>query len=408
MVRHFSARGALLGVIGLGASLVTGCYDSRWGEAKRVQQHNAAHATPATLQTSAGEGDAVPLAATRQAARAYRIRAYAMPAYSAQTVDWRRHVTELIEDADRVLVPSMGVRLEVESFREWPTGEQNLEAALANLKEKDDGRDVDWVVGFAGGLSRATQSFHELGMADVVGKYIVVRASREVDEQGAIDRAFDELKEEDRNTLVRARMRHRATAVFLHEVGHTLGAIHARDERDLMHPQYDTPMEAYGPASASLMKAELLHRDESDPKGGAEALLVALGDGASDAWVEGERESLEMRLRGIVAAAPAAAGASTAAVAEGATTAPTEKPLPKEIEALSPEIRARFADASRALDAGDVEGALAKARPLFESERDVYAVQDLRCKIALARNQDWTETRGECERLMKLSTGGKK
>jgi predicted Zn-dependent protease len=44
-----------------------------------------------------------------------------------------------------------------------------------------------------------------------------------------------DLDDEARDRIVRARRRHRAEAVFLHEIGHVLGALHETDPVSLMH-----------------------------------------------------------------------------------------------------------------------------------------------------------------------------
>jgi hypothetical protein len=380
-------------------------YDSRWGQAKRAQQRNAAAAAPATLQASpapeaSATGDVARPAGT---ARDYRVRVYATPAYAALTLDWHRRVGEIVGDGNAILGPSIGAQLTVEEFHDWSVGageEQNLAAALHALHDEDDGKGADWVIGFVGSLPRATRSFHELGMADVPGKHLVLRATSVAEEKDAIDRAFDQLSEADRAKLGKTRARHRGTAILLHEIGHTLGAIHARDPQSLMHAEYDKRMDAFGEGSVALMRAALAHRDEADAKGGAEALLSALQSVPADAWAPGERDPFEARLRGMLAP-------------PGAPTAPAPAPLapaaaiPKDLAALPEDARARFTEASRTLGAGDAAAAFATARPLFDAYPDVLSVQDLRCKIAMARSSDWTATRTECAKLMELSTGKK-
>ncbi len=83
-------------------------------------------------------------------------------------------------------------------------------------------------------------------MSNVPGKHLVLRATGAAEEKDDIDRAFDQLSVEDRAKLGRVRARHRATAVLLHELGHSLGALHVRDPQSLMSPAYDKRMTAYG------------------------------------------------------------------------------------------------------------------------------------------------------------------
>jgi hypothetical protein len=396
-----SSNRNLLPLVALALAL-NGCFlgfDSRWGESKRIQQHNAAAAAPAAIESTpppetptAGEAHATP------AVRAYRVRIYATPAYESLTVDWHRRVTELLEDGNLVLGPSIGARLTIESFHDWAVDEQSLSGALRALGEEDEGRDVDWVIGFVSALPRATRSFHELGMAQVPGKHLVLRAAGVADEKDAIDQAFDQLSQADRTKLGRARARHRATAVLLHEIGHTLGALHVSDPRSLMRPAYDTQMDAFGDPSAALMRATLSHRDDPDPRQGASALLSALEAAPADTWASADRDPFEARLRAVLA--PPANAPPAKEPAKASAPAP-------DVAALPEDARARFAEASRALEAGDAAAAFEKGRALFEAEPDVLAVQDLRCKIAMARNLGWDSVRTECARLMALSTSPK-
>jgi hypothetical protein len=55
--------------------------------------------------------------------------------------------------------------------------------------------------------------------------------------------------------------------------------------------------------------------------------------------------------------------------------------------------------------AGREQEAWQIAQPLFERYPADYAVQDLRCQIAMKRDADWDHARAECEGLMKLSPG---
>ncbi|WP_394830775.1 matrixin family metalloprotease [Pendulispora rubella] len=347
-------------------------FDSRWGESKRAQQRNAAAAAPATLHSAPVETE------RRGAVHVYRVRFYATPSYSAQTVDWKRRVQDLVDDANAVLEPSLRMRLQVESCRESGLGqEDDLQDTLASLRGRDAGGDVDWVMGMVGALSRTTVSFHQLGFAEVGGKYLVVRAAGELEEHKAIEHNFDQLKEEDRAQLVRARKRHRTTAVFLHEMGHILGAPHVRDAKSFMVPEYDARMEAYDEASMLRMRASLEHREDVRPTPMAEAKLPQPSE-------------------------------PPAAPAPQEKPEPAEKAPPADIASLSERERSAYTKAMRAYEEGDAASAYTSGRALFEARKDVYAVQDLRCKVALARGLVWTDTRTECDALMKLSTSKQK
>ncbi len=76
---------------------------------------------------------------------------------------------------------------------------------------------------------------------------------------------------------------------------------------------------------------------------------------------------------------------------------------PSELREGDREVWRRAADLA---NAGDAQGAWFAARPLFPAYPLVYGVQDLRCKLAMARLGSYDEVRKECDPLMALSMKG--
>jgi hypothetical protein len=89
-------------------------YDSRWGEAKRAQPRAAAQATPASIGSSSEGTPAVDADL-----RTLRVRFLASPAYLTQTIDAPHQIGDLLEDANRVLVPRLGLRLALDRLDRW-------------------------------------------------------------------------------------------------------------------------------------------------------------------------------------------------------------------------------------------------------------------------------------------------
>jgi hypothetical protein len=358
-------------------------YDSSWGSVKRAQTHNAVHATPASLQaTDADERRA-------SHAREAHVRVYVTDRYAAQELEWDRKVRDLVDGANEILMPTLGVRLEVEHQAAWSDAgdDADLAAVLASLTTKDDGASTDWVVGLVGSIPRLSDSFHEIGMADVIGKHVVLRAPSS--ERGAIDSAFDKLGAAEREKLDHARKRHRAVAVFLHELGHTLGAIHENDVQSLMNAQYDPNMAGYSDDSVGLMRLTLEHRDKEqtpDEKHSYAAAMLALLDVRRDTlWVKSERDAMISRFR--------------------PDTAPLVQPqvaVIDEVPELLGDDRATYRRAVTLSRDGDAAAAWKGALPLFKAYKAVYAVQDLRCTLAM-KLVGWPGSQPECDTLMKLS-----
>jgi hypothetical protein len=363
------------------SAVSTGCfYDSTWGARKSAQAHNAARATPASLTSSqaspsgddpaASAPDATSAAdATRdertaaKATTVLHVRIHAAPAYAAQTPDWKAHVASLLAQASTTLDASVGARLVIDAADPWEhVGAARLDGDLAALREEDTGEGADLVIGFVGGLPLTTQDFEQLGLSELPGKHLVLRAPNVAAEYAAIEKAFDELSAEARTRLRRERIRHREVAVLLHEVGHALGASHLTVSGSLMRPAYDPQMSAFDSDSVTRMKGR----------------LARPGDPGK-------------------ASTPAPAPASEVTKVE----APTKDDAPNELGVAD---RALWRRASELAKAGDSKGAWSAARPLFPAYPLVYGVQDLRCKLAMATLRSYDDVRKECDPLMTLAT----
>ncbi|HTQ05884.1 MAG TPA: matrixin family metalloprotease, partial [Polyangiaceae bacterium] len=179
----------------------------------------------------------------------------------------------------------------------------------------------------------------------------------------------------------------KAAVVLLHELGHTLGALHERDRTNIMNPRYSTSVRRFSPEALDVMRAVLAHRTASgDLDAPGKRTLVGLLRREPSPWVPEERAS---ELARFDVHTPEAAPAARA-------------PAPS---ALAPEDQSAFEEASRRLAAGDPEGALRVGKPLFDAYPDVAQVSELRCKIALGRGLAWEVTRTECASLTQGAFG---
>lgn len=381
------------------AILLSGCfagYDSRWGQSAATQRQHAATHAP-TLR-----GESEPSATPERApARPVRVRVYVTRTYASQVVDVTKTLREILEDATDVSDPAFHVRFELESTRPWDLAkDDDLDASLAALRKADDATEVDWVVGLVGSLPRATQSFHDLGVGALPGRHVVLRAPSSADKFDALERAYGELGEEERRRLQREHRRHRQAAVFLHEVGHTLGAIHERSEESLMFPQYRPRMTSFGPEAARVMRVVLAARDAKTAPEQAKLfrdLGEALRSVPAQAIYEDERKRLVPELDAIAARAEAAAKPAPAAPAS-----PAADSEPADAAKLSPADRATFALARKVLhDEHAHVKAWKTAEPLFAAYPDVRSVQEFRCNLATSVFR-FEVARRECDRLMAI------
>jgi hypothetical protein len=401
-------------LVAAGASGLVACfvgYDSRWGETKRAQQRVAAQSTPASI-TATADDDRAGADAGPRATRTWRVRWRIDGQYLAQTVDAPKRITELAEDSNRILEPTLGLHLETDRIEPWSrSADEKLEGALAELRGSDPKPDADLVVGLIGALPRETDSLHALGVATMLGRHVILRAAARAGEHDAIDVAFGELSADDRARMVRLRRRHRALAVFLHEVGHCLGAVHEADSSSLMNVSYDTKMSGFGGGAVALMRVAL---DEEDLHRVARAQLALLEETANATWIPGDKEREVAALQSLVQArasrdARAVAAASAAAApspSEGAYmegAAPSAAPeAPARLDAVA---RDRFIRAQKGLRGGNVTVAYEAAKPLFAAYPDELAVQDLRCQLAMLRWLPREQQTTECAAWTRLSGG---
>jgi TonB family protein len=200
------------------------------------------------------------------------LRAYADADYRAHAADWRERIAEQVGRANAILAADFGVRLELEPVREWERSsgrDAHLGATLGALRRQDDARDVDWVVGFVSPAAEDSGREHDLiGWAGLFGSHFVLRAMQTSADVARIDHWYDELEEGERQAFAKERRVHKEVATFLHEWGHTVGAVHECDSKWIMTPEYSVISGSFSSESIRLVRVGLAHRrrDGAPPK----------------------------------------------------------------------------------------------------------------------------------------------
>jgi tetratricopeptide (TPR) repeat protein len=217
---------------------------------------DAAHWAPDLLQVLDRRSDR----------RKVRVRVYADSQYRANIPRWQERARALFDDLNILAGPTFGVRFEVESLRRWedPTAGMSADALLGLLETKDPGQDVDWVVGFIPALPLVSTSMHELGTARILGRHFVMRAMADVEEARAIKSLGLSKDEEDK--LYTARKWHKELALFLHEWGHTLGAIHSSNPTSLMNTHHSHKVVSFSGEQLTAMDLALGCRLGTPPR----------------------------------------------------------------------------------------------------------------------------------------------
>lgn len=374
-----------------------GCiYDSQWQQSKVEQKNYAAHLKPADLGNSGARDEST-------VRRHGKVRACATRAYAAETLDWQSRFDELLRNATSVLGPSVGLSLENAGTALWAPehGEAGLSTVIADLPSCE-GRDADWVVAFVQSTPKVVADFHVAGRGQTFSPYLAVRAPNDPAELQALSKALPDLDEAARQKLYSDRKRHKTLTVFLHELAHTLGAVHRTARDTIMSPSYDAAERGFDEATLALLNNGLSIRlDHANLFGKQREYLQANAGG----FMEAERleqvtflERWEHALQGQpssvaadpVAEPPAPPPSSVSAVA---------------FETMSKQDRQTY-DEALALEATNPRDAWTLASPLFEAHPAVRAVQALRCRLAKARHFFPGVIEAHCARLAALVPEG--
>jgi hypothetical protein len=258
------------------------------------QQEHAARFEPAPLLAPSRTGGGP--------AATVRVRFYADDEYRSSSGGgrWQERVRVMLSNLNQVVEPTFGVRFEGESFRRWPRQGQSgaLQPMLEQLERLDPGPDVDWVVGLVSPLPLVSMSFHDLGIARVLGRHFVLRGMSSIAELDDFKRVLPALDQQVREELYSRRKAHKELAIFLHEWAHTLGGLHVQDPTRIMGPGYSNRTSTFNVEDATLIGAGLDARMEAR---GREAidwgpLRKYLTETRAD-WVASERETLLGQLR---------------------------------------------------------------------------------------------------------------
>jgi hypothetical protein len=378
--------------------LLVGCVRTPYQLKKDAQARQVAQLRPAELAHDSGSWRAL---------RSMRIRLYLSAKDNVATQ--RAEFEQRLERANQVLESSLRLRLVLEDVRQTAAEQlsgSDTDLALRQLEQLDPGEGVDFVVAVIAASPIVTLSFHELGRARVLGKHLVVRTMDDVAELRALE-GFDTLDPSERSRLYQQRKRHKETAVLLHELGHTLGALHTRDSLELMHPAHDNEMRSFAPANVELMSLVVQARlAGADPRSDAELfrkLIAAVERSTWQGWIDEERRVYLTEL----AHALDSGGQPPQSAAAGAVEAPAAAAPPEpDLSALSEPDRERFRTLQQHVQAERWQDAYQLASELAQSYPDSLPVQQKACELGMTLGVSRKTLKPHCDRMMKLSLQG--
>jgi len=242
----------------LAAMLAGGCFIAtppmRFGgkSSQEAQRQTLGNETPPALVSNATWSSEV---------STQRIRVYADDDFRAQNVHWQHTFDDELAYANEVLAPLLGIRL-VAEYRSWqhhaPGG--SLADSLEELARLDPGSDVLSVVGLTSALALVSGTFDQLGYASIQGRHLIVRGYADREERQMFERAFPDLRADERDALFASRRRHKTAAVLLHELGHNLGATHETEANTIMNATYSDHSASFSDHSREVMLATLAER----------------------------------------------------------------------------------------------------------------------------------------------------
>jgi tetratricopeptide (TPR) repeat protein len=235
------------------------------------------------------------------ALRVAKVRIWADDEYRAQNGRWQHGFDEQLDDANEVMIPTLGVRLEAE-YRSWDHHMSGgaLADHLDALARTDTGDDVVWVVGLTSSLSQVSVTYEQLGATTLGGRHLILRGHADLEERKAFERAFPDIGPDARESVLAARRRHKTAAVLLHELAHSLAALHELEPGGIMSATYSYRAAPISDRNRALMQIVLEDRlkplAQRDPPATTRALLATLEVGGGG-WDADDRAQLVARLR---------------------------------------------------------------------------------------------------------------
>jgi predicted Zn-dependent protease len=320
-----------------------------------------------------------------------RVRVLADADFRARTPAWKHRITDEIDYANALLTPMMGVRLEITELRDWDHNAPDapLRETLAALATDAPGDDVHWTIGLTTPSTTPTTAFDELGITEAFGRYLVIRGDDDAAARDAFAKQFPDVPIKDAGDVLDARRRHRQTCVLLHQLGHSLGAIHETDPSWILHATYEPQQSTFSDRNRELMQLALDERlkikELRSPPALAAQMLAAIEKAEWGGWIAAEKDDEVNMLRAIVDAA------------KKGETAPD----------VPAAIYDQFQHAQTLVQQGRAKDALVELDPLMAAYPANAQLRLLACKgqLAVVKGPPGDAARDTCARAAELAQG---
>jgi len=328
--------------------------------------------------------------------RTMRVRVYADSEYRVQVLHWKNKLDLLMRRVNEATEPLFGVELEIVDAHPWErvASPSNMGAMLEELEMLDPGDDVDWVIGFVTQLSDVSSDVHQLGMARPMSRHFVLRGMNDAEELEVLAKVLDQLDADEREKLYEARKRHKELTVFLHEWGHTLGALHVSDPTAILNTQYDNNVHSFAGPNFGLMEIALRYRGREltiEEERARDAALIGYLESKKNVKTEWMASEVDQMLA-VLRAAPGAA-TNAGAVASNVRVS----------RDVTPSHRRDFHQALALASQGRHAEAWDLVFPLTEHYEDEAQVQIAGCRISAQVKQLEWPTAELCKRAIELA-----
>lgn len=330
-----------------------------------------------------------------------QMRVYATEAHRRAVFGWQVRFLNTIKRANAYLGPTVGVELEVVSARPWDLEMEpaSLEAGVQLLMRHDGGAQTDLVVGLFSPLPAVTSAIHRMGLANLLGRHMVLRTFDSLEEMGRLVRVLSRLDREEVERLYVARRDHFETQLVLHEIAHVLGALHVRSTRSVLYPNVDSRAAGYEPETVELMLRGLkMFRDPGRET--FENYRSYLASSSWDGWLADERSRMVAFMDSGRTAGPRGLPDRALLDPVAESESPRDRYRPRSHPMTAEEVaREALARAAK----GQLETGWAQIEPLAQQTPDDPYVTGVACQLA-ARAAPKEAFRW-CEVAQKLAPG---
>lgn len=297
---------------------------------------------------------------------------------------WREDITDQLDYASQLLQPLIGVKLTVESWKEWVRAGDPHDA-LRDLVQADNADDVTWVMGYVTPPDSASTVMTELGDAQPLGHHVMVRAWAEQPETDALAGKLPDLKDAERSEVIGAHRRHKQTVVLLHMLAATLGAIAEADPTWIQHVSYSPKQNTFSNRTRELLQLAIDGRLSGDSDLTlAKKLSDAIEKSEWGGWVPAAHDQVLAVLHNVIDASRSG----------------------KTFADVPPVAYDEFKRITELAKRGQTNDALAELDNLLTAYPGNATMYELKCEIMLAKPgvADKT-TRATCARVAELAPG---